>query len=126
VTGREFAFKGTPKGRSGAAPVPMRVVIPYLLLALASATPALLGINAGKAHGYYTLAAIIDGRHDDCIRACARRLRAYGSRVLLLFAQEMNGNWYPWSETVNTNRRGEFGRAWRHIHHIFTVEHTTK
>jgi hypothetical protein len=58
VTGREFSFKVTPKGRSGAAPLPMRVVIPYLLLALASATPALLGINAGKAHGYYTLALI--------------------------------------------------------------------
>ena len=36
----------------------MRVVIPYLLLALVSATPALLGLDAGRAHGYYTLALI--------------------------------------------------------------------
>ncbi len=58
VTGREFNFKVTPKGRAGAAPLPMRVVVPYLLLALASALPALLGMNAGRAHGYYTLALI--------------------------------------------------------------------
>jgi len=58
VAGRESSFKVTPKGRSGAAPLPTRVVCPYLLLALASATPALLGLNAGQAHGYYTLALI--------------------------------------------------------------------
>ena len=32
----------------------------------------------------------------------------------------MNGNWYPWSEAVNGNRPGEFVRAWRHVHDIFT------
>ena len=48
----------TPKSRAGAAPLPMRAVSPYLLLALASATPALLGLDAGPARGYYTLAMI--------------------------------------------------------------------
>ena len=36
----------------------MRAVSPDLLLALASATPALLGLDAGPARGYYTLAMI--------------------------------------------------------------------
>ncbi len=58
IAGREFAFKVTPKGRAGVAPLPMRVVIPYLVLALVSASPALLGLDAGQAHGYYTLALI--------------------------------------------------------------------
>lgn len=289
IAGREFSFKVTPKGRAGAAPLPMRAVSPYLLLALASATPALLGLDAGPARGYYTLAminvalymtaavailalhvyehprqlradvmrgcllkfgaiavsglicltalvspgfllahdwfggrepapfpivasherslvlgvttdalaknsttpwtradlvqvnafeqaarahvgivmwyadweharlqlsqlraisqrgsipeiswepwdysgsthtqpqftlaSIIDGRHDSYIRTWARTLRAYGRPVLLRFAQEMNGNWYPWSEAVNGNRPGEFVRAWRHVHDIFT------
>ena len=294
VTGKEFGFKVTPKGRAGAAPLPMRVVSPYLLLALASATPALLGIDAGRAHGYYTLAlinvalymtaavailalhvseqprqlragvlrscvgkitataasglialsavaapgflvatdavsaqplrafplaraphrslilgvttpalaknsttpwttgdlaavdafeqtahahagivmwfadwkharpdlaqlravaqrgsvpeiswepwdysgsahtqpqytlaSIIHGRHDPYIRTWARALRDYGRPALLRFAQEMNGNWYPWSESVNGNKPGEFARAWRHVHDIFTSEHVT-
>jgi cellulose synthase/poly-beta-1,6-N-acetylglucosamine synthase-like glycosyltransferase len=305
MAGREFSFKVTPKGRSGAAPLPMRVVIPYLLLALASATPALLGMDAGPASGYYTLAlinvalymtaavailalhvyehprqlragvlrssldkiaataasgvvvlsasiapgfllapevvsarqpptadvvsvqqprpfplaasparslvlgvttdalarnsttpwvtrdlgavnafeqtahahlgivmwyadwkhalpkpaqlravarrgsvpeiswepwdyagsvhtqpqytlaSIIRGRHDAYIRTWSRALRAYHRPVLLRFAQEMNGNWYPWSEAVNGNRPGQFARAWRHVHHIFTAEHAT-
>jgi cellulose synthase (UDP-forming) len=294
VTGREFSFKVTPKGRAGVAPLPMRVVTPYLLLALVSATPALLGLNAGRAHGYYilalinvglymtaavailglhvyehpralrvkvvrgsvgkivaiaasgmitlssiaapgflvvpdvvsahqsqpfpiaaspprplvlgvttdalaknsttpwrtadlgevnafeqtahahvgivmwfadwkharpeqsqlraiahrgsipeiswepwdysknvhtqpqyTLASIIGGRHDAYIHTWARGLRAYGRPVLLRLAQEMNGNWYPWSEATNRNRPGQFVRAWRHVHDIFTSEHVT-
>ena len=32
----------------------------------------------------------------------------------------MNGNWYPWSERANGNRRGQFVKAWRHVHRIFT------
>jgi cellulose synthase (UDP-forming) len=293
VAGREFSFKVTPKGRAGVAPLPMRVVIPYLLLALVSATPALLGLNAGRAQGYYTLAlvnvglymiaavailglhvyehpralrvevlrgslgkivaiaasgmivlsavvapgflvvpdvvsahqpepfpaaadpprlvlgvttaalaensttpwttadlgavnsfeqtarahvgivmwfadwqharfdlaqlraigqrgsipeiswepwdysksthtqpqytlaSIIDGHHDAYIRSWARGLHAYGRPVLLRFAQEMNGNWYPWSEATNGNRPGQYVRAWRHVHDIFTTEHAT-
>ena len=37
----------------------------------------------------------------------------------LRFAQEMNGRWFPWAERANGNRRGEFARAWRHVHAIF-------
>jgi len=295
VAGREFSFKITPKGRTGVAPLPIRVVLPYLLLALASATPSLLGLNAGPAHGYYTLAlintalymtaavailglhihehprrirravlrrsvgkiaaiagtaviviaavaspglltrtvsptapaplpwpvsgaatpalaigvttgaladnsttpwtagnlvqvnafeqiahahanivmwfadwkhahvklsqlraiakrgsipeiswepwdytvglrhaqpeftlaSIIDGKHDAYIRSWARTLRAYGGPVLLRFAQEMNGDWYPWSEQANGNRPGQFVAAWRHVHDIFTAEGAT-
>lgn len=67
----------------------------------------------------YTLASTINGHHDAYIRSCARALASYGKPVRLRFAQEMNGNWYPWSENANTNHVGQFVKAWRHIHDIF-------
>jgi cellulose synthase (UDP-forming) len=289
LAGREFAFKVTPKGREGAAPLPMRVVIPYLLLALASAAPMILQVDAGEAHGYltlawinvalyltasmailtlhvrehprdlrrtvlrastgkiaatavatgvvvlgvlgghtgvdnglepaqaavgwpvgsdtrtgltigvttdamaknsttpwgtaglrqvnafeqtvrthagivmwfadwehtkpdldrlrdidvrgsvpeiswepwdhavglrraqskYTLASILRGDHDAYISDWARTLEAFGKPVMLRFAQEMNGTWYPWSERRNGNHRGEFVQVWRYLHDRF-------
>jgi mannan endo-1,4-beta-mannosidase len=67
----------------------------------------------------YTLQSIIDGSHDAYIRSWARALAAYGKPVRLRLAQEMNGNWYPWAEGVNGNRRGQFVEAWRHVHDLF-------
>ena len=67
----------------------------------------------------YTLASIIDGRHDAYIRSWALALTRFHKPVLLRFAQEMNGNWYPWSEQVNGNHQGQFAAAWRHVHDIF-------
>lgn len=70
----------------------------------------------------YTLASIFGGGHDAYIRAWARGLRRYDGPVLLRFAQEMNGEVYPWAEKMNGNRAGEYVRAWRHVHDIFTAE----
>jgi cellulose synthase/poly-beta-1,6-N-acetylglucosamine synthase-like glycosyltransferase len=296
IAGREFDFKVTPKGRTGTKPLPLRVVFPYLLIALLSATPAILGLQAGRARGYYTLAllnvalylgasvaivvlhvldhptalrgqvlkrssvklatvfgttaltvvgilfpvsqlwplvgvgaagpaptpvveyvnprlaigvttaalaanattpwrpadlaqvntfeeavhahasivmwyadwahddvdlaqlravssrgslpeitwepwdytvgpwrpqpqytlaSIITGRHDALIRTWARGLRDYGKPVLLRFAQEQNGTWYPWGKYINGNRPGEFAQAWRHVHDIFASMRAT-
>jgi beta-mannanase len=38
----------------------------------------------------------------------------------------MNGAVYPWAEKMNGNRPGEYARAWRHVHDIFTAEGATK
>jgi cellulose synthase (UDP-forming) len=73
----------------------------------------------------YTLASIIGGRHDAFVRTWARDLQSYGGPVLLRFAQEMNGQDYPWAERNNGNRSGEYARAWRHVHDIFTAEGAT-
>jgi beta-mannanase len=67
----------------------------------------------------YRLQNIIAGRFDSYIIGWAKTLMAYGKPVRLRFAQEMNGNWYPWSEQANGNRPHEFVRAWRHIHDLF-------
>src|SRR3954452_122688 len=60
-TGREFSFKVTPKGRAGTLPLPGNVVTPYLVIALLSALPTILGLDAGPAAGYRTLALINAG-----------------------------------------------------------------
>ncbi|MFL6670613.1 MAG: glycoside hydrolase family 26 protein [Burkholderia ambifaria] len=73
----------------------------------------------------YRLRNIIAGRFDPYVRSWARRLAAYRRPLHLRFAQEMNGNWYPWSEHTNGNRPGEFARAWRHVHRIFRAAGAT-
>jgi beta-mannanase len=81
--------------------------------------------RGGNAQAAYTLASIIRGRHDAYIRSWARDLHRYGGPVLLRFAQEMNGVVYPWAEAANGNRPGQYARAWRHVHDIFTAEGAT-
>ena len=79
----------------------------------------------GRVQPRYRLRNITAGRFDSFIRAWAKRLAAYGGPVRLRFAQEMNGNWYPWSEQENGNHPHEFVRAWRHIHVIFRAAGAT-
>jgi beta-mannanase len=73
----------------------------------------------GAAQPDYRLSGIIRGAHDPYIERWAREIAAYKRPVMLRFAQEMNGRWYPWSESANGNHPGEFVRAWRHVHAIF-------
>jgi hypothetical protein len=66
----------------------------------------------------YSLASIIRGDHDDYIRRFAAEVRRYGGPVMIRFAHEMNGSWYPWSEQANGNQPGQYVTAWRHVHDI--------
>jgi Glycosyl hydrolase family 26 len=67
----------------------------------------------------YRLSNIIDGKFDSYIRAWAKSLAAWKHPVLLRFAQEMDGNWFPWDDYANGNHPGQFVQAWRHVHDIF-------
>jgi beta-mannanase len=67
----------------------------------------------------FQLGDIISGAHDPYIERWARGVAAYKQPVLLRFAQEMNGGRYPWAESANGNRAGQFVAAWRHVHAIF-------
>ncbi len=73
-----------------------------------------------KSQPRYALRNIVGGKFDAYIRTWARALAAYGKPVRLRFAQEMNGNWYPWGAGTNGNTPAEFVQAWRHVHDIFT------
>jgi hypothetical protein len=68
----------------------------------------------------FALRRIIDGDFDDHILRTARTIRDFDRPVLLRFAHEMNGDWYPWSERVNGNRAGEYVAAYRHVHDLVT------
>jgi beta-mannanase len=67
----------------------------------------------------YQLRNIIAGKFDAYIRTWARSLAAWKRPVLLRFAQEADGNWFPWADYANGNQPGEFVAAWRHVHRIF-------
>ena len=67
----------------------------------------------------YRLAAIIDGTYDAYIRSWATGMAALPYPVVIRFAHEMNGFWYPWCEQSNGNRPGDYVAAWRHVHDLF-------
>lgn len=60
------------------------------------------------------------GLHDNYIRSFALSIKKFGNRVIIRFAHEMNGNWYPWG-----NKSSEFVKAYRHIVSIFESENVT-
>jgi hypothetical protein len=68
----------------------------------------------------WKLSNIINGSLDPFIRRFAESAREWGHPFFLRFDWEMNGFWFPWSEGVNGNKKGEFVAAWRHVHDIFT------
>jgi hypothetical protein len=68
----------------------------------------------------FQLADVVSGRYDSYIRSFAYAAKEWGHPFLLRFNWEMNGSWFPWSESVNGNRPGEYVTAWRHVHDIFT------
>jgi hypothetical protein len=70
----------------------------------------------------YRLATITAGSHDAALRRIARAIAQYREPVLLRFAQEMNGWWYPWAVGRNGNRSSDYIAAWRHVHVLFQAE----
>jgi hypothetical protein len=68
----------------------------------------------------YRLARITAGDFDDYIRSWADGIAELGYPVGIRFAHEMNGFWYPWCESANGNRPGDYVKAYRHVHDIFT------
>ena len=82
-------------------------------------------VAPGRPQPMYTLANIIDGRHDAYVRSFAEAASRYGGPLRLRFAQEMNGRRYPWSESQNGNSRGQFVKAWRRVHAIFEAAGAT-
>jgi hypothetical protein len=81
--------------------------------------------GAGVDQPAYSLAAIADGAHDGYLKSWGNALAKWGKPVMLRFAHEMNGDWYPWSEAVNGNSPGDYVRAWRHVHDVLTAQGAT-
>lgn len=62
---------------------------------------------------------IAAGKQDDYIRRWALAVKAVGQPVLLRFANEMNGDWDPWSVYFYGFDHSLYIKAWRRIHDIF-------
>lgn len=73
----------------------------------------------GKPQPQYRLDVLSSGRYDSEFSHIADVIRGFGKPVYLRFAHEMNGRWYPWAESVNGNKPGDYVAAWRHVAAIF-------
>ena len=67
----------------------------------------------------------INGRHDDYIREWAAAAAEQEGTILLRYAHEMNGKWYPWGITRFDNTPERYVKAWQHIWEIFQEEGAT-
>ncbi|HKP98646.1 MAG TPA: glycosyl hydrolase [Fibrobacteria bacterium] len=76
------------------------------------------------------IALINSGQFDDTLNALAGTLRDFGKPVMLRFAHERNGDWYPYSGAFSGGGADADGngladgpqnyvRAWRRVHDLF-------
>ncbi|MDN4596899.1 glycoside hydrolase family 26 protein [Leifsonia virtsii] len=76
----------------------------------------------------YSLPKIIAGDFDAYLHQYAKDIVATGLPLGIRLDHEMNGIWYPWSETdgqgnsINGNNVGDYVKMWRHVHDIFQQE----
>ncbi|GAB2615072.1 hypothetical protein GCM10009696_20940 [Kocuria himachalensis] len=69
----------------------------------------------------FALARMAAGDHDHRIGTWAEALASWGHDVVLRFAHEMNGHWYPWGAGVLGNTADQYVRAWHHVHDTFAA-----
>lgn len=77
------------------------------------------GLADGTDQPKYSLDEIASGAHDAYITRFAVAVREQNLPVVIRFAHEMNGTWYPWAESADSNELGDYVPAWRHVHDIF-------
>jgi mannan endo-1,4-beta-mannosidase len=65
-----------------------------------------------------SLAAIAAGQYDPYLSLYAEAVRAYKHPVIMSFAHEMNGSWYPWGSNKGQSPK-TYVAAWQHIVKIF-------
>src|SRR5260370_42600158 len=64
-----------------------------------------------------SMPGIAAGRWDAYLHRFAARVRHYGGQVILSFAPEADGGWYPWG--WSHARPAEGRAAWRHVVTLF-------
>ncbi len=65
---------------------------------------------------------IADGRWDRYLRRAARSASNWGKPLMVRFAHEMNGDWFPWGRGVNGNTARDFRKAWKHVVDLFRFQ----
>jgi hypothetical protein len=67
-----------------------------------------------------TDADVASGKYDTWLKAQAEAIKRFGHPLFLLFDEEMNGTWYPYSPGLDGNTAADFVAMWRHVHDIFS------
>jgi cellulose synthase (UDP-forming) len=67
--------------------------------------------------GTQNLAQIAQGAGDAWLRSYAQQVAQYRYPVVIAFAHEMNGNWYPWG--YGHQPASAYVAAWRHVVRLF-------
>jgi hypothetical protein len=67
----------------------------------------------------YRYRRIAAGAHDAYIREFATAARDWGGTLIVRFAWEMNGRWFPWGMDRPGNTPRTFKQAWRHVVTLF-------
>ncbi len=79
-------------------------------------------LGGGVHQAKYSLDNIANGTHDAYLRQYARDVKNWGHPILLRPMHEMNGDYYPWSCTINGDDPAKYVRAFQHIKKIFMEE----
>lgn len=66
---------------------------------------------------HQSMASIAAGYSDAYLRRFAAAVRRYGGQVIMSFAPEADGRWYPWG--WHHTRPAEWVAAWRHVVTLF-------
>jgi hypothetical protein len=62
---------------------------------------------------------VLAGNYDTYIRSWAQSARDWGGSLVLRFAHEMDGDWFPWGIGHGTNTAAKFVAGWQHVWNIF-------
>ncbi|WP_104169202.1 glycoside hydrolase family 26 protein [Cryobacterium sp. M23] len=81
--------------------------------------------GGGLSQPAYSSTRITDGTYDTYLTQWGQALAAWGQPVMLRYGHEMNGNWYPWADSVNGNAPGDYAAAWRHVHDVVAAAGAT-
>jgi mannan endo-1,4-beta-mannosidase len=63
----------------------------------------------------YAMSKILSGQFDAYIDRFAQDVKTTGLPVIIRLDQEMNADYYPWSDTAPYNKRGQYVQVWRHV-----------
>lgn len=63
----------------------------------------------------YEMSKILDGEFDGYIDQFAQGIKDLGLPLVIRLDQEMNADYYPWSDTMSYNQRGEYVQMWRYV-----------
>lgn len=85
--------------------------------------------RSGAGDSSWNCGVITSGARDAYIRSYARDVKRAGVPVMIRFAHEMNGDWYPWGTAFSGSFRRNNGNSpagyvamWRHVVSIFRQE----